>query len=222
LTAQEPENNIVRTALQALAAVLGGTQSLHTNALDEAYAVPTEQAARLALRTQQIIAEESGVTNTVDPLGGSYFVEALTNEMERGVYEYLERIDALGGVIPAIEQGYFQREIAESAYRYQREVEDGARRIVGVNSAQGEPEGIPVLRVDPESERRHLTRLARVRAERDSVAVGAALAALRRAAEGTENLMPYLLAAVRAYATLGEITDVLRGVFGEHKERVVV
>ncbi|HEY8477528.1 MAG TPA: methylmalonyl-CoA mutase family protein [Chloroflexota bacterium] len=222
LTAQEPENNVVRTTLQALAAVLGGTQSLHTNALDEAYAVPTERAARLALRTQQIIAEESGVTNTVDPLGGSYFVEALTNEMERGVYEYLERIDALGGVIPAIEQGYFQREIAESAYRYQREVEDGARRIVGVNSAQGEPEGIPVLRVDPESERRHLTRLARVRAERDSVAVGEALAALRRAAEGAENLMPYLLAAVRAYATLGEITDVLRGVFGEHKERVVV
>jgi methylmalonyl-CoA mutase N-terminal domain/subunit len=225
LTEQQPEINIVRTAIQALAAVLGGTQSLHTNSLDEAIALPSEKAARIALRTQQIIAYESGVANTVDPLGGSYFLEALTNKLERGVYEYFRKIDALGGVIPAIEQGFFQREIAESAYRYQREIDAKERIIVGVNEfTQGneEPLEIPVHRISPESERRHLERLDRVRRERDNALVAARLEALRRAAEGRENLMPYIMDAVRAYATLGEICGVFRKVFGEYRELLVV
>ena len=223
LTAQQPENNIVRTAIQALAAVLGGTQSLHTNSMDEALALPSEKAVTIALRTQQIIAHESGVTNTVDPLAGSYFVEALTNRTEAAVYEYFRRIEALGGVIPAIEKGFFQRELAESAYRYQREIDRHERVIVGVNDyVMDEPLTIPLLHMDPEGERRQIARLQRVRAERDNQAVSERLAALEEAARGTENLMPFILEAVRAYATLGEIMSVFRKVFGEYREPVIV
>ena len=223
LTAQQPENNIVRTAIQALAAVLGGTQSLHTNSMDEALALPSEKAVTIALRTQQIIAHESGVVNTVDPLGGSFFVEALTNRTEAAVYEYFRRIEALGGVIPAIERGFFQRELAESAYRYQREIDRHERTVVGVNEyVLDEPLAIPLLRMDPEGERRQNARLQRVRAERDNQAVSERLAALETAARGTENLMPFILDAVRAYATLGEICGVFRKVFGEYREPVIV
>ncbi|HIP96909.1 MAG TPA: methylmalonyl-CoA mutase [Anaerolineae bacterium] len=223
LTAQQPENNIVRTAIQALAAVLGGTQSLHTNSMDEALALPSEKAVTIALRTQQIIAHESGVVNTVDPLGGSFFVEALTNRTEAAVYEYFRRIEALGGVIPAIERGFFQRELAESAYRYQREIDRHERTVVGVNEyVLDEPLAIPLLRMDPEGERRQIARLQRVRAERDNQAVSERLAALETAARGTENLMPFILDAVRAYATLGEICGVFRKVFGEYREPVIV
>jgi methylmalonyl-CoA mutase N-terminal domain/subunit len=219
LTAQQPENNVVRVTLQALAAVLGGTQSLHTNSMDEALALPSEQAVRVALRTQQIIAEESGVTHSVDPLGGSYLVEALTDRLEQEAEAIFAEIDALGGVVPAIERGYFQRAIAESAYRYQHEVDTGRRPVVGVNCYQTpEPPAIPLLRVDPEGERRQRERLARLRSERDNAAVQRALAALRQAAQGPENLMPYILDAVRAYATLGETCRVLREVFGEYRE----
>ncbi len=219
LTAQQPENNVVRVALQALAAVLGGTQSLHTNSMDEALALPSEEAVRLALRTQQIIAEESGVTNTVDPLGGSYLVESLTDRLEEEAERIFREIDALGGVIPAIERGYFQRAIAESAYRYQREIDTARRRVVGVNCYQSaEPLRIPLLRIDPKGEERQRERLARLRRERDSTAVSRALEGLRAAAQGSENLMPYILDAVRAYATLGEICRTLRGVFGEYRE----
>ncbi len=221
LTAQQPENNVVRTAIQALAAVLGGTQSLHTNSMDEALALPSEYAVRVALRTQQIIAHESGVTNTVDPLGGSYFLEALTDELEAEARDYFRRIEALGGVIPALQKGFFQREIAESASRYQYEIETKRRIVVGVNEyTTDEPLRIPLLKMDPEGERRQRARLARVRAERDNDEVQRRLAALRRAAEGTENLMPFILDAVRAYATLGEICRVFRDVFGEYREPV--
>ena len=219
----QPELNIIRTTIQALAAVLGGTQSLHTNSMDEAISLPTDYAARIALRTQQIIAHESGVTNTVDPLGGSYFVEALTNRMEAGVDEYFRKIEALGGVIPAIQNGFFQREITDSAYRYQREIDAGERTIVGVNDyVVDEPSSIPIHKITPEGEQRHLERLARVRRERDNVAVGERLEALRVAADRRENLMPYLMEAVRAYATLGEICQLLRTVWGEHRELVTV
>jgi methylmalonyl-CoA mutase N-terminal domain/subunit len=223
LTAQQPENNIVRTAIQALAAVLGGTQSLHTNSMDEALALPSEKAVTIALRTQQVIAHESGVTNTVDPLGGSFFVEALTNRTEAAAYEYFRRIAALGGVIPAIERGFFQRELAESAYRYQREIDRHERTIVGVNDyVLDEPLTIPLLQMDPEGERRQIARLQRVRAERDNQAATERLAALETAARGAENLMPFILDAVRAYATLGEICGVFRKVFGEYREPVIV
>lgn len=223
LTAQQPENNIVRTTIQALAAVLGGTQSLHTNSMDEALALPSELAVRIALRTQQIIAHESGVANTVDPLAGSYLVESWTNRLEEEAYEYFDKIEALGGVIPAIEQGFFQREIAASAYRYQREIEERRRIVVGVNEYQmDEPLTIPLLKLDPEGERRQRERLARVRRERDNRLLQQRLAALRRAAKGTENLMPYILDAVRAYGTLGEICDVLREVFGEYREPIII
>jgi methylmalonyl-CoA mutase N-terminal domain/subunit len=223
LTAQQPENNVVRTTIQALAAVLGGTQSLHTNSMDEALALPSEYAVRVALRTQQVIAHESGVTNTVDPLGGSYFVEALTNEMEAEVRDYFRRIEALGGVIPALKKGFFQREIADSASRYQHEIERRQRIVVGVNDyTTDEPLTIPLLRMDPEGERRQKARLVRVRAERDNDEVQRCLTALRRAAEGTENLMPPILDAVRAYATLGEICRVFRDVFGEYREPVFI
>jgi methylmalonyl-CoA mutase N-terminal domain/subunit len=223
LTAQQPENNIVRTTIQALAAVLSGTQSLHTNSMDEALALPSELAVRVALRTQQIIAHESGVANTIDPLAGSYFVEALTNRMEKEAYQYFEKIDKLGGVIPAIERGFFQREIAEAAYRYQHEIDTNQRTIVGVNEyASEEPLSIPILEMDPEGERRQLERLARVRRERDNVAVEEQLSALRDACQGTENLMPYILDAVRAYCTLGEICGVLREVFGEYREPAIL
>ena len=223
LTAQQPENNIVRVTIQALAAVLGGTQSLHTNSMDEALALPSEKAVRIALRTQQIIAHESGVANTVDPLAGSYYVEHLTNKVEEEAYEYFEKLDAMGGMIPAIERGFPQREIAESAYRYQREIDTKERIIVGVNEyVTEEPLSIPLLQMDPEGERRHLERLKRVRRERDNRAVREKLAALRKAAQGSENLMPYILEAVREYATLGEIMGVFREVFGEYREPVIL
>ena len=221
LTAQQPENNIVRTAIQALAAVLGGTQSLHTNSMDEALALPSESAVRIALRTQQIIAHESGVVNTVDPLAGSYFVEALTNRMEEEAYGYFRKIESLGGMLGAIERGFPQREIAESAYRYQREIDTGQRTVVGVNDYfTDEHVTIPLLEIDREGERRQRERLARVRRERDNELVAQRLEALREAAQGTENLMPHILDAVRAYATLGEICGVFRKVFGEYREPV--
>jgi len=223
LTAQQPYNNIIRTTIQALAAVLGGTQSLHTNSLDEALSLPTEEAVRIALRTQQIIAEESGVANTVDPLGGSYFVEALTNQMERGVWDYFRRIDELGGVIPAIEQGFFQREIADAAYEYQRRIESGEQIIVGVNAYTIEEETpIPILKIGPEIEAKQRERLARVRRERNATRVKETLAEVRRAAQDGDNLVPPILEAVKAYATLGEIIDELRGVFGEYEEVLIL
>jgi methylmalonyl-CoA mutase N-terminal domain/subunit len=223
LTAQQPEINVVRVAIQALAAVMGGTQSLHTNSLDEALALPSAHAARIALRTQQIIAHESGVTNTVDPLGGSYFVEALTNQMEQEALRMFGEIDALGGVIPAIEYGYFQREIAESAARYQREIEGHQRTIVGVNDyVEQRPLQIPILKIDPEGERRQRARLERVKRERDGATVEASLSALRESARGKVNLMPFILSAVQAYATLQEIMDVFRDVFGQYREPVIL
>jgi methylmalonyl-CoA mutase N-terminal domain/subunit len=218
LTAQQPENNIVRTTIQALAAVLGGTQSLHTNSMDEALALPSEKAVTVALRTQQIIAHESGVANTIDPLGGSYFLEHLTNKTEKAVYEYFAKIDMLGGVISAMESGFFHREIADSAYRYQREIDNKERIVVGVNEyAVSEPITIPILEMDKEGERRQLERLSRLRRERDNELVSVRLEALRQAAQGSENLMPYLVEAVSAYATLGEVCGVLRKVFGEYR-----
>ena len=222
LTAQQPDNNIVRTAIQALAAVLGGTNSLHTNSLDEALALPTEKAVLIALRTQQIIASESGVVNTVDPLGGSYFVEALTGETEEAAMDYLKRIDDLGGVLACIQNGFFQREIAESAYRYQQEIDQHQRIIVGVNDyITDEQIRVPTLYIDQVGERAHLARLNRVRKERDQAAVKRGLEKLRRAAEGTQNTMPAIIEAVKAYATLGEIMDVFRAVFGEYMEPAV-
>jgi methylmalonyl-CoA mutase, N-terminal domain len=221
LTAQQPYNNVVRTAIQALAAVMGGTQSLHTNSLDEAWALPTEFAATLALRTQQIIAYESGVTHTADPLGGSYFLESLTNEVERGAGEYIDKIDALGGMVAAIEQGYPQREIADASYRYQQAVDRKEKIIVGVNDYLGEEKSIEVLQIDESVARRQEERLRRLRAERSGEEVRRRLDALTRAAEGTENLMPCLLEAVKAYATLGEICDALRTVFGVYDEVAV-
>jgi len=218
LSAQQPENNIVRTTLQALAAALGGTQSLHTNSMDEALALPSEKAVTIALRTQQIIAHESGVANTIDPLGGSYFIERLTNETEKAAYEYLAKIDSLGGVIPAMESGFFHREIADSAYRYQREIDSKKRIVVGVNEfSTNEPVTIPILEMDKEGEKRQLERLSRLRRERDNEAVSAKLVALRQAAGGRENLMPYIIESVDAYATLGEVCQVLRKAFGEYR-----
>jgi methylmalonyl-CoA mutase N-terminal domain/subunit len=223
LTAQQPEINVVRVAIQALAAVLGGTQSLHTNSLDEALALPSEHAATIALRTQQIIAHESGVTNTVDPLGGAYAIEALTDRMEKQAYDYFQRIEVLGGVIPAIERGFFQQEIADAAYRYQREIDERRRIIVGVNEyVADEPLRVPLLQMDPQGYEKQRTRLAQVREERDNGAVGQALDKLRIAAQGTENTMPYILDAVRAYATLQEIMDVFRGVFGLYHEPMIM
>ena len=218
LTAQQPENNAVRVALQALAAVLGGTQSLHTNSVDEAWALPSEKAALLALRTQQIIANETGVTDTVDPLGGSYFLETLTGQVEGGAYDYFRRIDDMGGVIPALENGFLQREIAEAAYRYQREADAGERVTVGVNEyvSEATPD-IPLLRVDRAGEAQHLARLNDVRRRRDGHEVTQKLKALEQAARGSDNLMPPLLEAVKAYATLGEMMGVLRDVFGEYQ-----
>ncbi len=219
LTAQQPDNNVVRVTIQALAAVLGGTQSLHTNSRDEALCLPTEDSVRIALRTQQIIAYESGVADTVDPLAGSYAVEALTDEIERRAQEYLDKIDDMGGVIKAIETGYIQKEIADAAYAYQKAVESGDQVVVGVNRFQIEEE-LPknILRVDPEVEAYQREKLARVRAERDQAAVDRALEALRRAAVEGANVMPPIFDAVKTYATLGEITDVLRDVYGEYSE----
>jgi methylmalonyl-CoA mutase N-terminal domain/subunit len=220
LTAQQPENNIVRVAIQALAAVLGGTQSLHTNSMDEALALPSEEAVTIALRTQQIIAEESGVVNTVDPLAGSFFVEHETDKIERQVHAYWRQIEALGGVLPAIEQGYLQGEIANAAYEYQRRLDTVDSVIVGVNRYEDPAEDlrIPILKMDPQGYRRQLGRLEQLRLERDNVRVGEALSALSAAAVGNENTMPYILDAVKAYATLGEITDVFRRVFGTYEE----
>lgn len=219
LTSQQPENNIVRVALQALAAVLGGTQSLHTNSMDEALALPSEHAVTIALRTQQIIAEESGVANTVDPLGGSFFVETQTNRLEAQSYEYFERIEKLGGVLPGIDKGFFQSEIANAAYRYQREIDQQIRSIVGVNSYQDDnPVTIPILAMDPQGYQRQATRLEGVRKSRDQGRVGQTLDQLRIACQGTQNTMPYILEAVRAYATLGEIITVMKGVFGKYEE----
>ena len=220
LTAQQPDNNIVRVAIQALAAVLGGTQSLHTNSMDEALALPSEKAVTVALRTQQVIAEESGVANTIDPLGGSYFVEALTDRMEAEANAYFRQIERLGGVVPAIEHGFFQREIADAAYVYQREIDEGRRTIVGVNDyLSDEPVAIPILAMDPQGYHRQAARLSRVRAERDGGAVQQTLHRLADAAHDPQiNLMPPILECVEAYATLGEITDVFREVFGVYHE----
>jgi methylmalonyl-CoA mutase N-terminal domain/subunit len=223
LTAQQPDNNVVRVALQALAAVLGGTQSLHTNARDEALALPTDEAALQALRTQQIIAYETGVAHTVDPLGGSYYVEALTSEIERRAQEYLDRIQELGGMLRAIEAGYVQREIGDAAYREQQDVEAGRRVIVGVNRYQASVEPPQtLLHVDPAVPERQKARLRRVRAQRDKARFQAALSALGKGAAGQENLLPLLLDAVRAYATIGEICDTLRASFGVFRPPVVV
>src|SRR5690348_9448976 len=210
LTWQQPYNNVVRTALQAMAAVLGGAQSLHTNSLDEAYALPSEHAVTIALRTQQILAYESGIAATPDPLGGSYFLEKLTADTEAAANEYIRQIDEMGGMIPAIEQGFPQSEIASASYRYQREVETNERVVVGVNRFQSDDEPIELLQIDETSSRHQSAKLAALRKWRDNGKVRATLDALRRAAEGTENTMPYLLDAVRAYATLGEICDALR------------
>jgi methylmalonyl-CoA mutase N-terminal domain/subunit len=219
LTAQQPEINIVRVALQALAAVLGGTQSLHTNSMDEALALPSEHAATVALRTQQIIAEESGVTNTMDPLGGSYFMESQTNRMEAKTYAYFQRIEDLGGMLPAIDKGFFQSEISDAAYRYQREIDQDIRKIVGVNAyTEDTPLSIPILEMDPDGYKHQVARLNKMRAERDNGRVGQTLDRLRIACIGTENTMPYILEAVHAYASLGEVVDVMRDVFGTYHE----
>ena len=223
LTAQQPANNIVRVAFQALAAVLGGTQSLHTNSMDEAFSLPTEEAVAIALKTQQLVGYETGVADTVDPLAGSYYLENLTSRIEAGAEEYIKRIEGLGGAVAAVEKGYIQREIQDSAYRYQREVEEGRRVVVGVNKFQTEdvqPENL--LRVDPSVGERQVERLKKLRAERDNAAVEKALEALERAARGTDNLLPPIIEAVRRYTTLGEICNVLRGVFGEHEASVGV
>jgi methylmalonyl-CoA mutase N-terminal domain/subunit len=221
LTAQQPMNNVVRTAIQALAAVLGGTQSLHTNSLDEAWALPTEFAATIALRTQQIIAHETGVTNTVDALGGSYFVEALTNEVEQGAWDYIRRIDAMGGMVAAIEQSYPQREIAEASYRYQMAVDKKEKIIIGVNDFITAEKQLDILQIDETVEHRQRDRLQKLRADRSTVEVDRRLNALRIAAGGTENLMPFIYDAVKAYATLGEICEAMRTVFGAYEEVAV-
>lgn len=219
LTAQQPDNNVVRVAFQALAAVLGGTQSLHTNSRDEAYALPTEDSVRLALRTQQIIAYESGVADLIDPFGGSYVVEALTHEIEKKSMEYIEKIDQMGGAIQAIESGYLQDEIAESAYQYQKEIESKKRIIVGLNQFQIEEEPLKeILRIKPEVEKYQKEKLTRVKQDRDSTKVKETLAQLKKSAQGNENIVPPILEAVKAYATIGEISDTLREVFGEYRE----
>jgi methylmalonyl-CoA mutase N-terminal domain/subunit len=223
LTAQQPENNIVRVAIQALAAVLGGCQSLHTNSMDEALALPTEDAALIALRTQQIIAAETGVANTVDPVAGSYAIENLTNEIESGALAYIEKIDSLGGMLRAIESGFVQTEIQKAAYEYQRAVETKEQVVVGVNDFIAEEErGIPTLRIDPQIEREQIQRLQALRGKRDSGKAKAGIAELERRAGTNENLLPAILGAVEAYATVGEISDSLRRVFGEYKESVVI
>jgi methylmalonyl-CoA mutase N-terminal domain/subunit len=231
LTEQQPLNNIIRVTIQALAAVLGGTQSLHTNSYDEALALPSEEAVRIALRTQQIIAYESGVADTIDPLAGSYFVEALTNEIERAALDYIKKIEEMGhgsileGVLAGIENGFFQREIAQAAYEYQKQVESGEQIIVGVNKyvmPQDEKAKVNILRVDPEVQRRQIERLKRVRAERDNRAVKRALERLEEAARSRENTMPYILEAVKAYASVGEIMEVLKKVHGAYREPAMV
>jgi len=218
LSAQQPYNNVIRTAYEALAAVLGGTQSLHTNSLDEVYAIPTEEAATIALRTQQILAEETGTTNTIDPLGGSYFVEALTSRIEAEALEYIQNIDDMGGMLAAIEKGYPQAEIAEASYQYQKLIDEGKKVAVGVNKYVTDHAPITIWKMDPEIERRQLKRLREVKEMRNGQKVKKHLDKLRRAADGDENLMPYIINAVREYATLQEICDVFRGVFGTHTD----
>jgi methylmalonyl-CoA mutase N-terminal domain/subunit len=219
LTAQQPENNVVRVTVQALAAVLGGAQSLHTNARDEALSLPTEDAALIALRTQQILAYESGVADAADPLGGSYLIECLTTQIEEAARNYIERIDALGGVLKAIERGYIQKEIHQSAYEYQKQVESGEEIIVGVNKfTMKEASSVPILKIDPELERAQIRRLAQLKRRRDNAAVKQALGEITAQARTRENLMPSIINAVEVYATLGEISDALRAVFGEYKE----
>jgi methylmalonyl-CoA mutase N-terminal domain/subunit len=223
LTAQQPENNIIRTAYQALAGVLGGTQSLHTNSMDETLALPSEKAVTIALRTQQIIAHETGVANTIDPLAGSYFVESLTDKMEKEAEAYFEKIDSLGGVIPAIEAGFFQREIAEAAYRYQQELDRKEKIIVGVNEyvLENEQVQIPILLISPEVEKKQKKRTAEVRANRSAGRAAETLAALHGAAEDGSNLIPPLIDCTRAYVTLGEMCGALAEVFGVYEEPAV-
>jgi len=219
LTAQQPEINIVRVAIQAMAGVLGGTQSLHTDSMDEALALPSKKAVQIALRTQQIIAHESGAANVIDPLGGSYYLEWLTDDMERQARDYFDRIESLGGVVPAIEKGYFQKEIAASAYKYQQEIDNKDRIVVGVNQYNSEEQvEIPILEMDPEGFERQCARLNKLRSSRDKSRHAAALSAIEKAAEGDDNLMPHFIEAAKAKATLGEMCDVLRGVFGEYRE----
>jgi methylmalonyl-CoA mutase N-terminal domain/subunit len=223
LTAQQPENNVVRTALEALAAVLGGTQSLHTNSMDEVLALPTEKAVEIALRTQQIIAYETGVVNTVDPLGGSYFVEAMTDRMEAAANDYFRRIDELGGVLTGIDVGFFQREIAEAAFQYQRELEERSKVMVGVNDfLSGVPVDIPILKIDPEVERQQIRRVRELKETRDNDGVRRTLEALAGAADRHENVMPYILEAVRAYATVGEISEAMKAALGTYREPAFV
>jgi methylmalonyl-CoA mutase N-terminal domain/subunit len=221
LTAQQPYNNVVRTALQALAGVLGGTQSLHTNSLDEALALPTEEAVTIALRTQQIIAHESGVANVADPLGGSWLVEKLTSDLEREALEYFDRIDAMGGMVAAVERGFPQREIQESAMRFQQAVEAKDKVIVGVNEYRKEEKPLPILYIDEAVAEEQVARVKQLRERRDAAAVARALDGLKDAARGTDNLMPPLLEASRAYATVGEMCDALREIFGEYEEQPV-
>ena len=219
LTAQQPEINIVRVAIQAMAGVLGGTQSLHTDSMDEALALPSEKAVQIALRTQQIIAHESGVANVADPLGGSYYLEWLTDDMERQSRDYFDRIESLGGVVSAIEKGFFQKEIAAAAYKYQQEIDNNERTVVGVNEfTSNEPVEIPILEMDPEGFERQCRRLKNLRSSRNKARHEASLTAIEKAAEGEENLMPHFIEAAKAKATLGEMCDVLRGVFGEYRE----
>jgi methylmalonyl-CoA mutase N-terminal domain/subunit len=219
LTAQQPEINIVRVAIQAMAGVLGGTQSLHTDSMDEALALPSKKAVQIALRTQQVIAHESGAANVIDPLGGSYYLEWLTDDMERQARDYFDRIDSLGGVVPAIEKGFFQKEIAASAYKYQQEIDSKERIVVGVNQYNSEEQvEIPILEMDPEGFERQCARLKKLRSSRDKGRHAAALRAIEKAAEGDDNLMPHFIEAAKAKATLGEMCDVLRGVFGEYRE----
>jgi methylmalonyl-CoA mutase N-terminal domain/subunit len=218
LTWQQPYNNVVRTAWQAMSAVLGGAQSLHTNSLDEAYALPSEQAVTIALRTQQVLAYETGVVNTPDPLGGSYFIEKLTLDIEEAANDYIRQIDKLGGMIPAIEAGFPQSEIAAASYRYQREVERGERVIVGANRFQSDDQQIEILQIDQTAQKSQEEKVVNLRARRNNAAVQKTLDLLSRAAEGTDNTMPYIIDAVRAYATLGEICDTLRRVFGTYTE----
>jgi methylmalonyl-CoA mutase, N-terminal domain len=220
LTAQEPDNNIIRTTLEALAAVLGGTQSLHTNSMDEVLALPTEKAVKIALRTQQVIAHESGVVNSIDPLAGSYYVEALTNQMEKEAEDYFESIEKLGGVLKAIDCGFFQQEIADAAYNYQKAVDSGERIVVGVNRyCNDEKLQVELLKIDPVVESKQVERLKRMKTQRDNEAVGKTLLTLKNAAAGTENLIPKILDAVKCYATEGEIVATLKEVFGEYREK---
>jgi methylmalonyl-CoA mutase (EC 5.4.99.2) len=222
LVAQQPMNNIVRVTIQALAAVLGGTQSLHTNSMDETLALPTEQAVTVALRTQQIIAEESGVANVIDPLGGSYFIEKLTDEMEQEAWNYINKIDQMGGIVSAIEKGYPQMEIADAAYRYQKQVENQQKIVVGVNKYKmDEKDTIPILSIPKEVEQRQIERTKKIKTERDNNLVNKTLSRLKEAAKNNENLVPFVLDAVKAYASIGEIMDVMRTVFGEYRDPAI-